>query len=344
MKTNLLITEDYMIKYCNNCDDMVEVNIADKIQVLNVLGEEIKVDTQVAQCPVCGDEVFVEELDSITLNKAYDIYRQNHKIIPTDDIIQLRNQYGLSQRSFAKLLRWSDKTIRSYENGSIPSMAHNGLLKLLKEPYNMKKYIEENEVDLDTKQLAKLEDKIDDIIETTSANSSQTLIDSLFNSKPSIENGFKRFDYTKFAAMVSLLAVKNSGLLKTKLMKLLNYSDMKYFKENSTSISGIKYIHLPYGPVPDNYEILLAELEKDGIIKILYESKGGYERYTIESSTDYYKDILSEEEIECLTKVNERFKDFGSKKISEHSHKEMGYKMTLPGDIISYEYAKDIRI
>ena len=55
--------------------------------------------------------------------------------------------------------------------------------------------------------------------------------------------------------MVLFFAHKSAGLLKTKLMKLLNYSDMIFYKENGLSISGLKYAHLPYGPVPDKWEI-----------------------------------------------------------------------------------------
>lgn len=34
-----------------------------------------------------------------------------------EEIKKIREQYGLSQRSFAKLLNWGDKTICRYENG-----------------------------------------------------------------------------------------------------------------------------------------------------------------------------------------------------------------------------------
>ena len=63
-----------------------------------------------------------------------------------EEIKKIREQYGLSQRSFAKLLNWGDKTICRYENGSIQDKAHNSLLLFLREPENMRTYLTENEI------------------------------------------------------------------------------------------------------------------------------------------------------------------------------------------------------
>ena len=78
-----------------------------------------------------------------------------------EEIRAIREQYGLSQRSFAKLLNWGDKTICRYENGSIQDKAHNSLLLFLREPQNMRAYVMENEIGLDEKQTAKLLETIE---------------------------------------------------------------------------------------------------------------------------------------------------------------------------------------
>ena len=49
-----------------------------------------------------------------------------------------------------------EKTIFRYENGSIQDKAHNNLLLFLCEPVNMRTYLLENEVTLDSRQLKKL--------------------------------------------------------------------------------------------------------------------------------------------------------------------------------------------
>ena len=144
--------------------------------------------------------------------------------------------------------------------------------------------------------------------------------------------------------MVLFFAHKSSGVLKTKLMKLLNYSDMIFYKENGLSISGLRYAHLPYGPVPDNFDMILGKMAADHIAHIEVFYDGSYENHQVVPECDVPEGVLSDEEIEVLTRIYEKFKDFGSKEISNYSHKETGYKATKTGQIISYAYAKDINL
>ena len=50
------------------------------------------------------------------------------------------------------------------------------------------------------------------------------------------------------------------------------YSDFINYKLTCKSITGLQYSKLPYGPVPDQFETLLNQCYKDGIIdyKIVY--------------------------------------------------------------------------
>ena len=150
-----------MMDYCEVCGREVETKIITRKEIYNVCGEDIEVDAQVMVCAECGEELFNEELDSATLINAYNEYRRRHKLLLPEEIRKIREQYGLSQRSFAKLLNWGDKTIRRYENGAVQDRAHNSLMLFLREPENMRTYLTENEVALDEKQVAKLLNTVD---------------------------------------------------------------------------------------------------------------------------------------------------------------------------------------
>ena len=144
--------------------------------------------------------------------------------------------------------------------------------------------------------------------------------------------------------MVLFFASKGTDLLKTKLMKLLNYSDMIFYKENSVSISGLKYVHLPYGPVPEKFNVLLGKLEEDKIAHVEVEFDGKYERHKVLPDEDDFNGILTNEEIAVLERVYNKFIGFGSVEISNYSHKEKGYSSTSQGEIIDYSYAADIEL
>lgn len=333
-----------MKKYCEECGKEVETRIIAKRESYNVCGETIEVDAQILTCVECGEEFYCEELDNATLVAAYNEYRRKHKLLLPEEIKKIREQYGLSQRSFAKLLNWGDKTICRYENGSVQDKVHNSLLLFLRKPENMRTYLVENEISLDAKQKAKLLGVVEKLEQDIEYRVERNLFDSFFSKIPCEENGFKAFHYDKFCAMVLFFAHKSEALLKTKLMKLLNYSDMIFYKENGVSISGAKYVHLPYGPVPEHFDILLGKMAADHIahIEVFYDN--GYEKHQVIPECDIPKAILSEAEYEVLERIYEKFAGFGSVDISNYSHKEIGYYSTKQGEIISYAYAKDIQL
>ena len=333
-----------MRKYCEECGREVETKVITKRESYDVCGESIEVDAQILVCAECGEEFYCEELDNATLIRAYNEYRRRHKLLLPEEIKKIREQYGLSQRSFAKLLNWGDKTICRYENGSIQDKAHNSLLLFLREPENMRTYLTENEIVLDERQKAKLLDTVDKLEQDKEYRASRRFFEIFFSRIPSEENGFKGFDYEKLCAMVLFFAHKSTGLLKTKLMKLLNYSDMVFYKENGISISGLKYAHLPYGPVPDNFDIILGKMAADHLahIEVIYD--GAYEKHQVVPECDVPEGVLSDSEVEMLNRIYEKFKSFGSVEISDYSHKEKGYNATKTGQIISYAYAMDIEL
>lgn len=333
-----------MEKYCEECGKEIEAKIVVKKEYYEVCGETIEVDARILTCEECGEEFFCEELDNETLIAAYNEYRRRHKLLLAVEIKKIRMQYGLSQRSFAKLLNWGDKTIRRYENGSIQDKAHNSLLLFLREPGNMKTYIKENEISLEDKQRDKLLQIIVNLEQDGDYRAKGEFLDMFFLKTPSEENGFKAFDYEKVCAMVLFFAQKNNELLKTKLLKLLNYSDMIFYKENGVSMSGSRYVHLPYGPVMENFDILFGKMAADKIARIDVICEGQYEKHQIVPETPIPEGVLSDSELAVLERINNKFMDFGSVEISNYSHAEKGYSSTSQGEIISYSYAKDMNL
>lgn len=333
-----------MRKYCEECGREVETKVITKKESYDVCGESIEVDARILVCTDCGEEFYCEELDNATLVLAYNEYRRKHKLLLPEEIKKIREQYGLSQRSFAKLLNWGDKTICRYENGSIQDKAHNSLLLFLREPENMRTYLTENEVALGERQQGKLLAIVDKLEQNEEYRSGRRFFNLFFTKVPCEENGYRAFDYDKFCAMVLFFAHKSTELLKTKLMKLLNYSDMIFYKENGISISGVRYAHLPYGPVPENFDILLGTMAADHIahIEVFYDN--GYEKHQVVPEEEMPTGVLSEAEIAVMERIYEKFADFGSVDISNYSHKEKGYISTKKGEIISYAYAKDIEL
>ncbi|NNG65783.1 type II toxin-antitoxin system MqsA family antitoxin [Caldanaerobacter subterraneus] len=145
-----------MKKFCPVCGKEQETEVIEKEEVSNIRGEEIKALAKIRVCSVCGEELFDEELEEENLQRVYDIYRKKHGILSPDEIRNIRESYGLSQRAFAKLLGIGEASIARYETGALPEKSLSNMIMLLKDPKNMKKLLEKNEDALSQREKARL--------------------------------------------------------------------------------------------------------------------------------------------------------------------------------------------
>ena len=114
---------------------------------------------------------------------------------------------------------------------------------------------------------------------------------------------------------------------------MLIYAHFKHFKDYTNSITGARYVHLPYGAVPDNYGCFSEE--------VLFGDFSGI-KYVSNAKLDF--SIFSDSEIKVLAMIKEYFEDFGSTSIKDFSHDECAYRETVNNEKISYSYASDLKI
>ena len=200
-----------MKKYCENCDKEVSAKVVKRKEVFPVCGENTEVSAKVLVCSECGEEMFCEEFDSQTLINAYNAYRMKHKLLLPDEIKTIREQYGLSQRSFAKLLNWGDKTIYRYEGGSLQDRAHNSMLLFLREPGNMRTYLAQNEVDLDEKQKNKILSAVEKLENASATERDQRVFDLFFRQSLAKKTGVKALTVTRHTRWYYSLATRREN-------------------------------------------------------------------------------------------------------------------------------------
>jgi hypothetical protein len=75
-------------------------------------------------------------------------------------------------------------------------------------------------------------------------------------------SGYRRLDIAKLFNMI--LYFCKDGDFKTRINKLLFYADFLHYKQYTVSITGARYAHAIFGPVPDRYATLLAVLIENG--------------------------------------------------------------------------------
>jgi len=120
--------------------------------------------------------------------------------------------------------------------------------------------------------------------------------------------------------------------------------DFSNFKEYSVSISGNTYTHLPYGPVPDDYELIIGTMLNEGIIKKDEIIRHGEIRELLKPSTSWDINIFSQDEIKIMDFILSKFKEYSCGELSEYSHKEKPYMNTVEGEQISYHLSEELSL
>jgi len=334
---------------CPNCEEYTNVTPKIEKEVYNVRGEPTKIEAEVVICQKCGEKIFDEERDSRNLEKAYSHYRQKYNLLSPDEIRLIREKYGLSQRASSRLLGWGEITIHRYENGAIQDNVHNNFLRFIEDPQNMQKLFETNRNKLPSYTAARLEKRMANLLQEDEEQTFQVYFERLVShQRVDLTSGFKEYDLEKLKNMIIYLVKRLDGVLKTKLNKLLWYCDFLYFKETSVSITGAQYVRITLGQVPDHYELIFANMIHEGLLsesEIPYQTKDGEvlgEEYIALVKPD--ESLFSEKEIQVMDFIADTFREDTSTSIMKKSHREAAYKKCKDGDIISYEYAKELSL
>jgi putative zinc finger/helix-turn-helix YgiT family protein len=333
---------------CPVCETEREIKRGLKKETFIIKNEPIEFDAEVEFCPSCREYFADIEAEERNYQKAYRLYRDKHELLQPEDIKELREKYGLGQRAFSLLLGWGEITIHRYEAGALQDEIHNNELLLMKNPENLDLLFEKNKDRLSPRVRNRVKERLTNFLHDKKKNDFHKFLETFFyDASNDINSGFRWFDLERFENVILYFAETNSEIFKTKLLKLLWYFDFLTYKIFHKSATGAKYIHLPLGPVPNNYDIYLSYLVKENALLIDEISLDEERGITGEICRALDKPDLSiflDNEKACLRKVNEHFKHFTASKISKCSHEEAGYKNTIQSQIISYEWAKELSL
>jgi putative zinc finger/helix-turn-helix YgiT family protein len=336
---------------CETCGPVTKTRVERRAESYTVKGEGTTIQANVRVCAKCNRGVYDRALDDENLRVAYDAYRRNHYIISAAEIRSMREGYGLSQRSLGALLGWGEVTIHRYEGGSLPDDAHSQVLRFIQDPFNlermMKMYGHRLHQAARARLIERLAARLDEEVPEKVA---QVVVRSDKPKEAGIFTGLKDFSPRALMEMMVFYAAKPGGVLKTKLNKLLWYADFTHYRLHGASISGATYVHLLYGPVPDNYGSYLAALcDNETLVsdEIDFGPDAAGEHMVGErlaATREPRADAIPPSAYAVLEAVHRRFRRTGSKEITRLSHEEVGYTATAHKERISYEYAAQLKV
>ena len=332
---------------CPLCGKKHEVDERERLASVVIKGDDVSYRERFYYCENCDeDESEYQTCEQINQNmmNARNEYRLIHGLLTADEIVAIRDRYGLSQVDLARLMGWGEATVSRYESKAIQDEAYDTMLRLIKDnPLAALELLKENSDKFTAAKRNEIRARIIDQLDSHGKEylARQSLQGEYVDyEEPSDANGYTVLDINKLEAAVSYIAGRVSNLFKVKLMKMLWYADALAYKTNGHSITGLVYMHNEMGALPVGHRKItdLPNITVHEEMSINYDSMLHF--YTNDGVNC---DILSPEEKNVLDKVIKKFKSYKAQQIVDYMHNEKAYTDTEQGEVISFSLAKDIR-
>jgi len=302
--------------------------------------EEFEITEHYYQCKETHEAFTTDEVDQINLNQVYNQYRDKFGLPFPDQIRMIREKYDISASKMSEILGLGTNSFRLYEQGEVPSVGNGRLILAADDPRELKRFLRSSQEVIGEKAYLKLTNKVDNMIEKAEKNRFKIfLIERLFDViVPDQFTGYRIPNFEKISHMV-LFFSERTQTWKTKLNKLLFYSDFLAFKNSGYGISGLDYRAIQMGPVPAKFEDMYNEMSYGGIVeREYYEIEDGIYGSLFKSKETFNKSLFDDFEIEIMDKVSDELKDLKTKDVVNKSHSEMAWKANHQDKkIISYK-------
>ena len=121
---------------CPLCDKIHEIEERTRIAKTIIKGEEVNYKETYYFCLNSDEdenEFVTGKMENDNLLNARNAYRGTHGLLTSDEIVAIRESYGLSQVDLAKLLGWGEATISRYESKAIQDDAYDNMLRIVRD-------------------------------------------------------------------------------------------------------------------------------------------------------------------------------------------------------------------
>lgn len=341
MENSTLIRRVHM--ECPICDKVHEVEERRRQTVITIKGEEVTYEERFYYCAYAEEEEAEFEsarMSNENLLNARNAYRRKQGLLTSEDIVAIRESYGLSQVDLARLLGWGEATISRYESKAIQEEVYDVMLRLIRDnPLMALEFLKKNEMKFTDAKAKELRARM---IEKIEESGKEYLARKAFEGEyaaydvSSDSNGYTKLDIDKLEAIISYLAKADSELVKMKLMRMLWYSDALAFKKNGYAMTGLVYRHEMMGALPVGHYSLM-NLQR---LNVKEEVSNAYDTVLhIYPNEEMDYSVIGDEEKEILDIVVEKFK--APKELAECMKEEMVYKQTSVGAVIPFSLVRE---
>ncbi len=271
-----------------------------------------------------GESFTTTESDTIWMSQVTNQYREKHGIPYTDEIVALREEYGVSATKMALILGFGINQYRLYEMGEVPSESNGKMIRSAMNPRVFLDLVRSSKNQLTEKEYSKISAKVEQVIAASGEKiDEQWMSARLFRSGRGAANGFAPQSSVRLKNLLLYVLGKMGETFQTKMNKVLFYIDFLSYRERGMSISGLSYQAIEFGPVPQRWDRVYSAFDD---VQEQLISVQGQECISLLALRNADMRCFSQDEISVIEQVCNKFLNMTSRQVSELSHGETAWK------------------
>lgn len=289
-------------------------------------------------CADTGERFTTDETDDAGYRQVTNQYRRKYGIPYTDEIIALREKYGLSAAKMSLILGFGVNQWRAYEDGEVPSVSNGRMIRSIADPSVFLGILCSAKHVLGESEYKKIYSRVQ-VLTESEQNKRNTLYDQdrIFMCERGEENGYGVTSVNRLKTVILAILDQCGEVFCTKMNKLLFYIDFTSYRKCGMSITGLSYRALPYGPVPERWDRIYGCFDEIVLEPRIVGDREGLVIVPVEKPA---VEFLSTTDLEVISNVCTRFKDCSAADLSRISHEEEAWIDCHENRLrIPYEYA-----
>ena len=290
-------------------------------------GEEYPCVVTLFQDEADSEPYTTTESDTAWFNQVTNQYRAKYGIPYTDEIIALREKYGLSATKMSVILGFGVNQYRLYEMGEVPSESNGKLIRSAMNPRTFLDLVNDSRHQLTDREYAKITSRVQEVINQIPAwYEERGAVGRIFRTHRGVENGFAPQSTVRLKNLLLYIIGQMGEVFQTKMNKVLFYIDFLSYRENGMAISGLAYNAIDFGPVPQRWDRVYSAFDE-----IVPQPKlvRDQESTALTASVEPDMVCFTEQERAIIDTVCAKMKNLSAHDISALSHNEPAWQRHL---------------
>ncbi|MBR0048551.1 MAG: DUF4065 domain-containing protein [Prevotella sp.] len=264
------------------------------------------------------------ESDSVWYNQVTNQYREKHGIPYVDEIVALRERYGVSATKMSLILGFGTNQYRLYEEGEVPSESNGKMIRSAMNPKVFLDLVKSSRHQLTEREFAKITAKAKEVVaKSVGWHDEQWAVERLFRSGRGLANGFAPLSTARLKNVLLYVLGQMGETFQTKMNKVMFYIDFLSYRERGMAITGLAYQAIEFGPVPQRWDRVYSAFDE---VEQQLRLVQGQECLSLRANETADMSGFSVEEMAVIDEVCGRLKDMTSRAVSKMSHEEPAWK------------------